>query len=164
MCVSPFSSFSSFRHQTEDHRTTWEWVQLNTLLSSCSLKKLPLSINSIWISFLSDHIVIISWVILVGLFSLQHYGTHKVAFMFAPIVTAWLLCLTGIGVYNIFRWTSHIFHALSPIYMLKFLKSTGVEGWVSLGGVVLAITGNSFTLRIWLLPCICSKKNYWNYF
>ncbi|XP_050240172.1 potassium transporter 1 isoform X2 [Quercus robur] len=76
-----------------------------------------------------------------GLFSLQHYGTHKVAFMFAPIVTAWLLCLTGIGVYNIFRWNSHIFHALSPIYMLKFLKSTGIEGWVSLGGVVLAITG-----------------------
>ncbi|KAK4606047.1 hypothetical protein RGQ29_000359 [Quercus rubra] len=88
-----------------------------------------------------NHIVIISCVILVGLFSLQHHGTHKVAFMFAPIVTAWLLCLTGIGVYNIFRWNSHIFHALSPIYMLKFLKSTGIEGWVSLGGVVLAITG-----------------------
>ncbi|PKI51295.1 hypothetical protein CRG98_028324 [Punica granatum] len=33
-----------------------------------------------------------------------------------------------------------IFHALSPVYMLKFLRRTGTEGWVSLGGVVLSIT------------------------
>ena len=64
--------------------------------------------------------------------------------MFAPIVTAWLLCISGIGVYNIFQWNPCIFHALSPAYMLKFLRTTGVEGWVSLGGVVLSITGTSF--------------------
>lgn len=85
-----------------------------------------------------------------GLFSLQHHGTHRVAFMFAPIATVWLLCLTGIGAYNIFRWNSDIYRALSPIYMFKFLRSTGVEGWVSLGGVVLAITGNSCTCPIWI--------------
>ncbi|XP_059429911.1 potassium transporter 1 isoform X2 [Corylus avellana] len=88
-----------------------------------------------------NYVVIISCIILVGLFSLQHHGTHRVAFMFAPIATAWLLCLTGIGAYNIFRWNSHIYRALSPIYMFKFLRSTSIEGWVSLGGVVLAITG-----------------------
>ncbi|GAV66588.1 K_trans domain-containing protein [Cephalotus follicularis] len=88
-----------------------------------------------------NYVVIISCVILVGLFSLQHYGTNRVAFLFAPIVTAWLLCISSIGTYNIFRWNPHVFCALSPIYMLKFLKSTGIEGWVSLGGVVLSITG-----------------------
>ncbi|CBI15926.3 unnamed protein product, partial [Vitis vinifera] len=88
-----------------------------------------------------NHVVLISCVILVVLFSLQHYGTHRVAFMFAPIVTAWLLCISGIGIYNILRWNPHIFCALSPTYMLKFLKSTGIEGWISLGGVVLSITG-----------------------
>ncbi|XP_057507764.1 potassium transporter 1 isoform X2 [Actinidia eriantha] len=88
-----------------------------------------------------NYIVMISCVILVGLFSLQHHGTHKVAFMFAPIVAAWLLCIGGIGIYNIIKWNPHIFHALSPVYMLKFLRSTGVEGWVSLGGVFLSITG-----------------------
>ncbi|KAB1225740.1 Potassium transporter 1 [Morella rubra] len=100
---------------------------------------------------ISDYVVIISCVILVGLFSLQHNGTHRVAFLFAPIVTAWLLCLTGIGVYNIFQWNPHIYRALSPTYMLKLLKTTSVEGWVSLGGVVLAITGatgTSFTQNI----------------
>ncbi|CAL5388488.1 unnamed protein product [Camellia sinensis] len=70
-----------------------------------------------------------------------HHGTHRVAFMFAPIVTAWLLCIGGIGTYNIIKWNLHIFHALSPVYMLKFLRSTGIEGWVYLGGVVLSITG-----------------------
>ncbi|XP_011003896.1 PREDICTED: potassium transporter 1 isoform X2 [Populus euphratica] len=88
-----------------------------------------------------NYVVIISCVILVGLFSLQHHGTNRVAFLFAPIVTAWLLCISSIGIYNIFRWNRHVFCAISPVYMLKFLKNTGTEGWVSLGGVVLSITG-----------------------
>ncbi|KAL5580699.1 hypothetical protein UlMin_013141 [Ulmus minor] len=88
-----------------------------------------------------NYVVIISCVILVGLFSLQHHGTHRVAFMFAPIVMAWLICISGIGIYNIFHWNPRIFHALSPVYMVKFLRTTGVEGWVSLGGVVLSMTG-----------------------
>ncbi|KAK8342329.1 hypothetical protein V6Z12_A08G224400 [Gossypium hirsutum] len=88
-----------------------------------------------------NYVVLISCVIIVGLFSLQHHGTNRVAFMFAPIVAAWLLCISSIGIYNIFRWNPHIFRALSPVYMLKFLKRTGIEGWISLGGVVLSITG-----------------------
>ncbi|KAK9940816.1 hypothetical protein M0R45_017457 [Rubus argutus] len=88
-----------------------------------------------------NYIVIISCILLVGLFSLQHYGTHRVSFMFAPIVTAWLLCISGIGIYNIIQWNQSVLHSLSPVYMLKFLKNTGIEGWVSLAGVVLSITG-----------------------
>uniref|UniRef100_A0A1D1Y1N3 Potassium transporter n=1 Tax=Anthurium amnicola TaxID=1678845 RepID=A0A1D1Y1N3_9ARAE len=88
-----------------------------------------------------NYVVAISCIILVGLFSLQHHGTHRVAFIFAPIVTAWLFCISTIGVYNIVRWNPSIVRALSPLYLLRFLRSTGVEGWVSLGGVVLCITG-----------------------
>ncbi|KAJ8749724.1 hypothetical protein K2173_012275 [Erythroxylum novogranatense] len=88
-----------------------------------------------------NYVVIISCLILVGLFSLQHHGTRRVAFMFAPIVTAWLLCIASIGVYNIIRWNRQIYCAISPVYMLRFLKSTDTKGWVSLGGVVLSITG-----------------------
>ncbi|KAF8018799.1 hypothetical protein BT93_H3636 [Corymbia citriodora subsp. variegata] len=54
---------------------------------------------------------------------------------------AWLLCICCIGIYNIFRWNTQIIHALSPVYILKFLRNTGTEGWGSLGGVVLSITG-----------------------
>ncbi|KAK8914238.1 Potassium transporter 1 [Platanthera zijinensis] len=88
-----------------------------------------------------NYVVALSCLILVALFSLQHHGTHRVGFMFAPIVMAWLLCISGIGAYNIFKWNLGIFHAISPVYMYKLLSSTGGEGWVSLGGVVLCITG-----------------------
>ena len=76
-----------------------------------------------------------------GFFSIKHHGTHRVAFLFAPIVTAWLLSIAGIGIYNIIKWNPRIFQALSPIYMVKLLKETRREGWLSLGGVVLSITG-----------------------
>ncbi|KAK1437036.1 hypothetical protein QVD17_02821 [Tagetes erecta] len=88
-----------------------------------------------------NYVVAISCALLVGLFSIQHHGTHRVAFLFAPIVTAWLLSIAGIGIYNIIHWNPRIFHALSPVYMVKLLKRTGHEGWLSLGGVVLSITG-----------------------
>ncbi|KAL0673704.1 hypothetical protein Bca4012_001685 [Brassica carinata] len=88
-----------------------------------------------------NYVVIISCIILVAIFSVQRYGTHRVAFIFAPISTAWLLSISSIGVYNTIKWNPRIVSALSPVYMYKFLRSTGIEGWVSLGGVVLSITG-----------------------
>lgn len=84
----------------------------------------------------------VACVILVILFYLQHYGTHRVGFLFAPIVITWLLCISSIGVYNIFYWNPHVFQALSPYYMYKFLKKTQRGGWMSLGGILLCITGS----------------------
>ncbi|KAE9620100.1 putative potassium transporter [Lupinus albus] len=84
----------------------------------------------------------IACIILVFLFSLQHYGTHRVGFLFAPIVLIWLLSISAIGVYNIFHWNPHVYEALSPYYMYKFLKKTEKRGWMSLGGILLCITGS----------------------
>ncbi|GKV08556.1 hypothetical protein SLEP1_g20169 [Rubroshorea leprosula] len=84
----------------------------------------------------------VSCAILVFLFALQHYGTHKVGFLFAPVVVTWLLCLSAIGVYNIVHWNPHVYQALSPYYMYKFLKKTQKGGWMSLGGILLCITGS----------------------
>ncbi|XP_065878216.1 potassium transporter 8-like [Euphorbia lathyris] len=80
--------------------------------------------------------------ILVFLFALQHYGTHRVGFLFAPVVITWLLCISAIGVYNILHWNPHVYQALSPYYMYKFLKKTQRGGWMSLGGILLCITGS----------------------
>ncbi|GAU31727.1 hypothetical protein TSUD_215280 [Trifolium subterraneum] len=66
-----------------------------------------------------NYVVIVSCIILVGLFSIQHHGTHRVAFLFAPVVAAWLLCISGIGIYNIFRWNRQVYRALSPVYMFR---------------------------------------------
>ncbi|VAI49055.1 unnamed protein product [Triticum turgidum subsp. durum] len=80
--------------------------------------------------------------ILVCLFALQHYGTHRVGFIFAPIVCIWLLCISMIGLYNIIHWNHHVYRALSPYYMYQFLKKTQKGGWLSLGGILLCVTGS----------------------
>lgn len=84
----------------------------------------------------------VTCVILIALFCLQHYGTHRVGFLFAPVVIIWLLCISVIGIYNIFHWNPHVYQALSPYYMYKFLKKTKRSGWMSLGGILLCITGS----------------------
>ncbi|KAJ6723611.1 OSMOTIC STRESS POTASSIUM TRANSPORTER [Salix koriyanagi] len=89
----------------------------------------------------NGEIVLLACVILVGLFALQHCGTHKVAFMFAPIVIIWLVSILSIGLYNIIHWNPKILRALSPHYIIKFFSQTGKDGWISLGGVLLSITG-----------------------
>ncbi|KAM7251763.1 hypothetical protein ACFE04_023646 [Oxalis oulophora] len=84
----------------------------------------------------------VACVILIALFALQHYGTHKVGFMFAPVVLAWLLCISSIGLYNIIYWNPLVYRALSPHYMLIFLRKTQRSGLMSLGGILLCITGS----------------------
>jgi len=100
-----------------------------------------LSFDKVCLLFLVGELVLLACVILVGLFALQHCGTHKVAFMFAPIVIIWLVSILSIGLYNIIHWNPKIVHALSPHYIIKFFSQTGKDGWISLGGVLLSITG-----------------------
>ncbi|KAF8020864.1 hypothetical protein BT93_G1312 [Corymbia citriodora subsp. variegata] len=86
-------------------------------------------------------LVLLACVILVGLFALQHFGTHRVAFMFAPIVIIWLISIFIIGIYNTIHWNPSIIQAISPYYIIKFFNETGKDGWISLGGILLSITG-----------------------
>ncbi|PON50503.1 Potassium transporter [Trema orientale] len=89
----------------------------------------------------SGELLLLACVILVGLFALQHCGTHRVAFLFAPIVLIWLLSIFSIGLYNTIRWNPKVVYAFSPHYIIKFFSETGKDGWISLGGVLLSITG-----------------------
>ncbi|KAK8302427.1 hypothetical protein V6Z11_D04G085300 [Gossypium hirsutum] len=89
----------------------------------------------------SGEIVVLACVILVGLFALQHFGTRRVAFMFAPIVIIWLVSIFSIGLYNIIFWNPKIVRAISPYYIIKFFRETGKDGWFSLGGILLSVTG-----------------------
>lgn len=91
----------------------------------------------------AGELLFLACVILVGLFALQHCGTHRVAFMFAPIVIIWLISILFIGLYNIIHWNPKIIHAISPLYIIKFFRVTGQDGWISLAGVLLSVTGSS---------------------
>ncbi|CAI8594458.1 unnamed protein product [Vicia faba] len=84
----------------------------------------------------------VACIILMFLFALQHYGTHRIGSLFAPVVLTWLICISSIGIYNIIHWNPHVYQALSPYYMFKFLKKTQSGGWMSLGGILLCITGS----------------------
>ncbi|KAK7367881.1 hypothetical protein VNO80_09901 [Phaseolus coccineus] len=83
-----------------------------------------------------------SCIILIGLFALQHYGTHRVGFLFAPVIIVWLFCISTIGIYNIFHWNPHVYKALSPYYAIQLLRKTQKGGWMALGGILLCITGS----------------------
>ncbi|OAY38311.1 potassium transporter 2 [Manihot esculenta] len=104
------------------------------------------AVSGLELSMSKEHhqyaVVPITCFILVCLFALQHYGTHRVGFFFAPIVLTWLLCISALGLYNIIYWNPHVYQALSPYYMFKFLKKTRKGGWMSLGGILLCITGS----------------------
>ncbi|XP_057797025.1 potassium transporter 10-like isoform X4 [Salvia miltiorrhiza] len=89
----------------------------------------------------SDVVVLVSVVILVCLFSVQHYGTDKVGWLFAPIVLLWFLMIGGIGIFNIYKYDSSVLRAFSPVYIYRYLRSGRGEGWTSLGGIMLSITG-----------------------
>ncbi|XP_040986414.1 potassium transporter 3 isoform X2 [Juglans microcarpa x Juglans regia] len=86
-------------------------------------------------------VIVIACILLVGLFVLQHRGSHRVAFMFAPIMILWVLAIATVGVYNVIKWNPRVYQALSPYYIYKFFKDTGKDGWVSLGGIILCVAG-----------------------
>lgn len=91
-----------------------------------------------------DAVVGISIAILIVLFCAQRLGTDKVGFSFAPIILLWFSFIGGIGLYNLFKYDVSVLRAFNPKYMFDYFKRNGKQGWISLGGVVLAVTGKLF--------------------
>ncbi|XP_056163466.1 probable potassium transporter 11 isoform X2 [Syzygium oleosum] len=90
---------------------------------------------------MSDEVVVlVSVIILVGLFSIQHYGTDRIAWLCAPVVFLWFVLIGGIGIINIWKYDTHVLKAFSPVYIYLYFKKGGINGWTSLGGTMLSIT------------------------
>ncbi|KAJ0449870.1 putative potassium transporter [Helianthus annuus] len=90
---------------------------------------------------ISGRIVIISVIILITLFMVQRFGTDRVGYSFAPIICVWFALIGGIGVFNFIKFDPSVAKAINPKYIIDYFKRNGKDGWISLGGVVLAITG-----------------------
>ncbi|XP_037435895.1 potassium transporter 18-like [Triticum dicoccoides] len=88
----------------------------------------------------NDVVVIVSVVILIGLFSMQHYGTDKVSWLFAPIVFVWFILIGILGAVNIYTYDRSVLKAFNPVYVYRYFKR-GKTSWASLGGIMLSITG-----------------------
>ncbi|KAK8462261.1 hypothetical protein SEVIR_1G177900v4 [Setaria viridis] len=86
-------------------------------------------------------VVWISVAILFVLFFVQRFGTDKVGYSFAPIISVWFLLIASTGMYNLAVHDVTVLRAFNPMYILQYFSRNGKEAWVSLGGVILCITG-----------------------
>ncbi|KAI5066321.1 hypothetical protein GOP47_0018945 [Adiantum capillus-veneris] len=79
--------------------------------------------------------------LLVVLFSIQGFGTGKVALVFAPVMCLWFAAIAAIGISNIIKYDSAIFKAFNPMYIYRFFRRRRGKAWHALGGLALCITG-----------------------
>lgn len=106
---------------------------------------------NLYIQFLvlsTDAEVWITVGILVALFSVQRFGTDKIGYMFAPVVTVWLLLIGGIGIYNVIKYDIGTLRAFNPKYIVNYFQRNKKKGWVSLGEILLCVTGID-TSNVW---------------
>jgi len=85
-------------------------------------------------------IVPLSVVILVALFAVQKRGTASVGAFFGPIMMLWFFVLGLLGIVSIIE-TPAVLAALNPAHAVSFFAHHGLIGFVTLGVVVLAVTG-----------------------
>ena len=78
--------------------------------------------------------------ILIALFLVQHRGTSGIGSIFGPIMIGWFVVIAALGVPAIAR-NPEVVTALNPTYAIRFFAAHGAGGIVTLGAVVLAITG-----------------------
>ncbi|XP_060181126.1 potassium transporter 5-like [Lycium barbarum] len=88
-----------------------------------------------------ERIVWISVAILVLLFTFQRFGIDKVGYTFASIICVWFSLNAGIGIYNFLKHDPTVIKAFNPKYIIDYFKRNKKDAWISLGGVVLSITG-----------------------
>ncbi|XP_070033921.1 potassium transporter 26-like isoform X1 [Nicotiana tomentosiformis] len=108
--------------------------------ATCVLSALQ-GIQSLSPKITQDHVVFMSLIMLIALFTFQRCGTSKVSFCFTPIMLLWFATNVSVGIYNISKYYPSVLKALSPHYIVKFVSRNGKTAWNLLGAVFLSITG-----------------------
>lgn len=89
---------------------------------------------------LKPYVVPIALAVLIALFVVQKRGTAGIGAVFGPIMVIWFCVLALAGLIDITKAPA-ILAALNPFTGLDFLLAHGWLAFVSLGAVVLALTG-----------------------
>jgi len=87
-----------------------------------------------------EYVIPLTMVILAALFMLQQRGTAKIGKLFGPVILTWFSVLAVLGGYQVVQ-NPAIFKALSPLYGIEFIATTGWHGFTVLGAVFLVVTG-----------------------
>jgi KUP system potassium uptake protein len=85
-------------------------------------------------------VVPIALAVLIALFLIQKRGAAGIGAVFGPVMVIWFVVLALVGVVEVVRAPA-ILAALNPLAALEFLMRQGWLAFVSLGSVVLALTG-----------------------
>jgi KUP system potassium uptake protein len=89
---------------------------------------------------LSHLVVPIALAILVALFLGQRFGTGAVGWLFGPVILVWFVIIGALGLHEVILHPG-VVQALSPTWGARFMIDHGVAAFLTLGGVVLAVTG-----------------------
>jgi KUP system potassium uptake protein len=89
---------------------------------------------------LKDVVLPFTLVVLTGLFMIQRFGTQVVGRIFGPVMILWFAVLAAAGIGRLVHHPA-ILRALSPHYAVEFFVSHPGIAFISLGSVVLAVTG-----------------------
>ncbi len=86
------------------------------------------------------YVIPITLAVIAALFAIQKSGTHRVGAFFGPVMVVWFVTLAVLGIINIAH-APQVLAALSPAYAVEYLATHSMLGFLSLGAVVLAVTG-----------------------
>jgi KUP system potassium uptake protein len=89
---------------------------------------------------LTEFVLPISAVVIVGLFVIQYRGTGSVGRLFGPVMAVWFAVIGLLGLIQIVQHP-YVLLALSPTYAVEVVIHYKWVAFVALGSVVLAVTG-----------------------
>ena len=78
--------------------------------------------------------------ILIGVFVLQRVGSGKIGKVYGPVMLVWFAVLVATGVGSVAQ-TPDVLEALSPHWAVLFFVHDPLTAFLSLGSVILAVTG-----------------------
>ncbi|TSE37104.1 Low affinity potassium transport system protein kup [Tepidimonas fonticaldi] len=89
---------------------------------------------------LEPFVVPVTLVVLTALFAVQKRGTASVGKLFGPITAVWFLVLALLGGVHVWR-NPAVLEAVLPHHALRFIVDNPGLAFVSLGAIVLCVTG-----------------------
>ncbi|HVH26361.1 MAG TPA: potassium transporter Kup [Vicinamibacterales bacterium] len=86
------------------------------------------------------YVVPVTVAILIAIFAIQRYGTHRVGNLFGPIMVAWFFTIALLGSIWILK-EPIVLTAIDPRHAVTFFGENGLHGFAVLGAVFLVVTG-----------------------
>ena len=89
---------------------------------------------------LDTYVVPLTLLILAILFTVQRFGTSKVAAVFGPVTLLWFIAIGISGIMHIADYPA-VFAAINPLHVAYFLEHSPGTSFATIGAVFLAVTG-----------------------